>query len=41
MVDSIPQPTDADCHVQPLQPEHYCPECGAYNPEPFIGDACG
>lgn len=30
--------TDTPCHVGPLEPEHYCPECGTYNPNPLGGD---
>jgi len=26
------------CHTGPLKPEHYCPECGTYNPNPLGGD---
>lgn len=29
--------TGTTCHDDPLLPEHYCPECGTYNP----GDADG
>lgn len=31
--------TGTNCHDVPLPPQHYCPDCGAYNPDE--GDARG
>lgn len=39
-IERVPDdPERTPCHTSPLEPEHYCSTCGAYNPD--SGDACG